>query len=85
MHHIALCMQCIAHFKCGHILHIRVDHIEPKTENQAEQVQWAFKGPQASSCEKANIVVIKASLGASNQCLYLLFLKFYFMFYLIVY
>jgi hypothetical protein len=27
-----------------------------KTEVQAEQVQWVFGGPQASSCEDANIV-----------------------------
>jgi hypothetical protein len=34
---------------------------------QAEQAQWVFRGPQVSSCEHANIVVIKASLGASNH------------------
>jgi hypothetical protein len=35
---------------------------------QAEQeVQWVFGGPQASSCADANIVVIRASPGASNQ------------------
>jgi hypothetical protein len=39
-----------------------------KTEIQAEQVQWVFGGPQASSCELANIVVVKASLGAFKQC-----------------
>jgi hypothetical protein len=44
-------------------MHIRVDHAEPKTEIQAEQVQWVFGGPQASSCEDANIAVIKARLG----------------------
>jgi hypothetical protein len=33
---------------------------------QAVQVQWKIGGPQASSCEYANFVVIKASLGASN-------------------
>jgi hypothetical protein len=67
MHHIALCTACIAQFNYGHLLHIRVDHVESKMENQAKQVQWAFGGPQASSCEKANIVVTKASLGASNH------------------
>jgi hypothetical protein len=37
-------------------------------EVQAEQeVQWVFGGPQASSYEEANIVVIKASHGASNH------------------
>jgi hypothetical protein len=38
-------------------------------EIQAEQVQWVFGGGQASSCEEANIVVIKASTGASNPIL----------------
>jgi hypothetical protein len=47
-------------------MHILVDHAEPKTEIQAEQVQWMFKGLQASSCDDANIVVIKASPSAFN-------------------
>jgi hypothetical protein len=55
MHHIVLCTPCIALFNCGHLLHIRVDHVEPKTENQAEQVQWVFKDPQASSCNDIDI------------------------------
>jgi hypothetical protein len=42
MHHIALCTPYIAHFNYDHLLHIRVDHVEPKTENQAEQIQWVF-------------------------------------------
>jgi hypothetical protein len=46
-------------------------------EVQAEQeVQWVFKGPQASSCEDANIVVIKACPGASHQSPCLLYLIF---------
>jgi hypothetical protein len=56
MHHIALCTPCIALFNCVHLLLIQVDHMEPKTKNQAKQVQWAFGAPQASSCEEANIV-----------------------------
>jgi hypothetical protein len=37
-------------------------------EVQAEQeVRWAIGGPQAPSCEDANIVGIKASPGASNH------------------
>jgi hypothetical protein len=55
MHHIVLCTPCIALFNCGHLLHIRVDHVEPKTENQAEQVQWVFRDPQASSCKDIDI------------------------------
>jgi hypothetical protein len=45
-----------------------IDPVESKTEIQVEQVQWVFGGPQTSSCEDANIVVIKASPGAFNQC-----------------
>jgi hypothetical protein len=45
-------------------MHIRVDHAEPKTKIQAEQVQWVFEGPQASRFEDAKIIVIKSSLGA---------------------
>jgi uncharacterized membrane protein len=32
-----------------------IDHVEPKMEVQAEQVQWVFGCPQVSSCEEANI------------------------------
>jgi hypothetical protein len=66
MHHIALCTPCIALVNCGHLLHMRVDHAKPGSEFQAEQVRWVFEGPQASSCENANIVMIKANPGASN-------------------
>jgi hypothetical protein len=54
-----------------------VDHVEPKLEIQANHVQGVFGGPQASSCEDANVVVIKASPGASHQSPYLLCLKLY--------
>jgi hypothetical protein len=47
MHHIALCTPCIALFNCDHLLHIRVDHTEPKSEIQTEQVQREYGGPQA--------------------------------------
>jgi hypothetical protein len=55
MHYIALCTTCIALFNFGHLLLIWVDHVEPKMENQAEQVQCVFGDPQASSCENTNI------------------------------
>jgi hypothetical protein len=67
MHHIALYTPCMAHFNLDSFMHIRIDQAEPKSEIQAEQVQGVFRGPQASSCEDANIVVIKASSGAFNQ------------------
>jgi hypothetical protein len=43
MHHIELCTPCIILFDCDHLLHIRVDHVEPKTEDQSEQVQWVLE------------------------------------------
>jgi hypothetical protein len=55
MHHIGLCTSCIALCNYDHLLCIQVDHVEPKTENQAEQVQWVFGDPQASSCEDTDI------------------------------
>jgi hypothetical protein len=55
-------------------MHIRVDRVEPKTEIQAEQVQWVFGGPQASSYKDANIVVIKASPDASSHHTWVLFI-----------
>jgi hypothetical protein len=57
MHHIALCTPCIALFNCGHLLYIRVDHVEPESEFQAEQVRWVFGGPQASSGEDTNLTL----------------------------
>ncbi len=69
MHHITLCIRCITLVNCDHLLHIRVDHVEPKTEIQEEQVQWMFRGPQASNCEDANIVVIKANPSVSHPIL----------------
>jgi hypothetical protein len=55
MHHIALCIPCIALFNCGHLLHMRVDHAEQKSKFQAEQVRWVFGGPQVPSVVDANI------------------------------
>jgi hypothetical protein len=79
MHHIVLCTPCIALFNCDHLLHIRIDHVEPISEIQVEQVQWMYGGPQASSCEDANIVMIKVSPDAliNDPCLLLLNLALY--------
>jgi nitrate reductase gamma subunit len=33
MHHIVLCISCIALFNCDQLLHIWVDHGETKTKN----------------------------------------------------
>jgi hypothetical protein len=33
-----------------------------------QEVQWVFRGAQASSYDDANIVVIKVSPGVFNQC-----------------
>jgi hypothetical protein len=56
MNYIALCTPWIALVNGGHLLHMRVDHAEPESEFQADQVQWAFGGPKASSYEDANII-----------------------------
>jgi hypothetical protein len=74
MHHIVPCTPCIALFNCGHILHIRVDHVKPQSEFQVEQVRRVFEGPHASSDKDANIIVIKASPDAltNDHCLLLL-------------
>jgi hypothetical protein len=39
-----------------------------RIEDKKEQVQGALGDPQASNYEDANIIVIKASLGALNLC-----------------
>jgi hypothetical protein len=67
MHHIALCTSCIALFTCGHLLHIRVDHVKSESEFQAKQVRQVFRGPQVSSGRDDNIIVIRASTCASNH------------------
>jgi hypothetical protein len=67
MKHQQLCTPCIAFFNCGYLLHIRVDHAEPESEFQDEQVQHMFGGPEALSCDNANIVVIEASPSAFNH------------------
>jgi hypothetical protein len=67
MHHIALCTLWIALCNCGHFFAYALDHAEPKPEFQAEQIQGVFGGPQASSCEDANIIVINASPDALNH------------------
>jgi hypothetical protein len=67
MHHIALCSPCIALVNCCHLLHMRVDHIEPKSEFQAKQDRWVFGGLQASGSEDANTVGITAIPDACNH------------------
>jgi hypothetical protein len=69
MHHIILCTTCITLFNYSYLLHIQVDHLEPESEFQADQVRWVFGGPQVSSSEDANIVVIKPSPATSNPVL----------------
>jgi hypothetical protein len=57
MHHIALCTPYIALVIGGHLLHMRVDHAEPESEFQAERVQWAFRGSQASCGDDTNLAL----------------------------
>jgi hypothetical protein len=53
-------------------------------EIQVGHIQWVFEEPQASSCEDANIVVIKTNPGASHQSPYFLCLKLYLYYYKLV-
>jgi hypothetical protein len=57
MRHIVLCTPCIALVNGGHLFYMRVDHAEPELEFQAERVQWAFRGPEASSGEDTNLAL----------------------------
>jgi hypothetical protein len=59
-------MHCMLYL-LSHICTYALDHAEPKSKIQAEQVQGVFGGPQMSSYEDANIFMMKASPGASNR------------------
>jgi hypothetical protein len=72
MYYIVHCTSCIALVNYGHLLHMRVDHVKPESEFEVEQVRWVFGGPQASSCEDANIIVMKTSPGVFNHATCLL-------------
>jgi hypothetical protein len=56
-----------------------IDHVEPKTKIQVEQVHGVFKGPQTSSGGDTNLDWIKASPGASNPILDFFLLYIFFM------
>jgi hypothetical protein len=51
----------------AHVCSYALDHAEPKTKIQAEQVHGVFEGPQALSGRDTNLDLIKASPGAFNQ------------------
>jgi hypothetical protein len=44
-------------FNYGHLLHMRVDHAEQKSEIQMERVQKEYDGPQAPSCMDTNLAI----------------------------
>jgi hypothetical protein len=67
MHHIAFCTSCLEHFNLGHLYSYPGRSHRVEIGDKKEQVQWVFGGPQALSCEDANIVVIKTSPGASHH------------------
>jgi hypothetical protein len=54
---MTLCTPSIALDNGGHLVHFMVDHADPKAKIQAEQVQWVFGGPQASSGEDTNLAL----------------------------
>jgi hypothetical protein len=76
MHHTTLCTPCIALFNYGHLLHIRVDHVEPKTDNEEKQVQWVFEIHKHQVVRILTFLRIKASPSASYQSPCLLYLNF---------
>jgi hypothetical protein len=53
MHHIALCTPCIALVIGGHLLHMHVDHAEPKAE-----VQKGRKTKKCSEVHKSQVARI---------------------------
>jgi hypothetical protein len=59
-------------------MHIRVDHVEPESEIQAEQVWWVFGDPQASNSEDTNLPLDQGKL----QCISPKSLSFVFELYL---
>jgi hypothetical protein len=61
-----------------------INHVEPKTKIQVEQVHGVFGGPQTSSYEDANIVVTKTSPGASNHNPWALVIFVFYLWFLIV-
>jgi hypothetical protein len=62
LHPMYYIMLILAHV-CAYV----IDHVESKSKIKKEQLQGVLEGPPASSCEYANIVVIKVSPGASNH------------------
>jgi hypothetical protein len=78
MCHIVLCTPCIALVNGGHLLYMRVDHAELELEFQAERVQWAFRGPEASSGEDTNLALDQGK----PQCILPKSLSFVFKLYL---
>jgi hypothetical protein len=58
MYHTALCTPCIALFNCGHL------HVQLKTDNEAEQVQWVFGIHKCQVVTILTFIRIKANPGA---------------------
>jgi hypothetical protein len=49
MHHVVLAPQALHILISPHVYAYTLDHVEPKLEIQAEQVQKEYDGPQAPS------------------------------------
>jgi hypothetical protein len=75
MHCITLlfALHALHYFNCGHLLHIRVDHVEPKMDNEAEQVQWVFRIHKRQVAMMLTLLRIKARPGALTNAPCLLF------------
>jgi hypothetical protein len=57
MHHIALCISCIASLPLAHARSFMLGQVEPESKIQAEQVQRLFGGAQASSGKDTNLAL----------------------------
>jgi hypothetical protein len=67
MHHIAFAPHASHHVYIGSCMCIWDRSRGAETGDKKEQIQGVFGGPQATSCEDANIIVIKANPSASNH------------------
>jgi hypothetical protein len=73
MHHIAFAHHALHHVDLGSCMCMFDRSRGAGIRDQKEQVQGVFGGPHVSGCEDANIVVIKASPGASHHHPWFLF------------
>jgi hypothetical protein len=67
MHHIALCTQYIAFLLVFILVHFVLDHAEPKSEIQVEQIQRSVVVHKHQVERILTLLWIKTSSNASNS------------------